>query len=637
LRPVRSPRGWRSILNLTATPETGAFSRQKTRDRLLAVVRGRILTKAFDTERRLAAIFAADVEGYSRLMGADEVGTLQVLTDRRRILDALISAHRGRIANTAGDSVLAEFASAVDAVECAVEAQTALADANTPLSPDRHVNFRIGVHVGDIMVRDGDLFGDGVNIAARLQTLASAGGVCISAVVHDQVRKILSFSFADLGAQRMKNIEEPTRVYAVNAQPTTTPAPVPEVFPEFPDAGKPLPLPDRPSIAVLPFQNMSGDPEQEYFADGMVDDIITALSRLRGFFVIARNSSFAYKGLSPDIRQVGRELGVRYVLEGSVRKSGNRMRITSQLIDVVNGRHLWAERYDRELADIFVVQDEITESVVASIEPQLFLAEDLRSKQKPPANLDAWGCVARALSQYAQFSEQSFRTAQALLEQAIARDPGYARALALLAHVRGIIAFNGWEEDENLVYTAAMESARRAVALDRDDPWVHMAVGSLAVQMRRHDEAIVSLSKAVELNPNFALAHSNLGRALAAVGRVEEAMEHTARALRISPRDPQKHLFLVRYGTAHFAGGRYGVAAEWYQKAVSERPEFINARRLLVAAYALDGDIERARAALGDLKQLQPALSLAWIDRHSEMGDAVRGRLIEGLRRAGLQ
>ena len=284
-----------------------------------------------------------------------------------------------------------------------------------------------------------------------------------------------------------------------------------------------------------------------------------------------------------------------------------------------------------------MVQDEITESVVGSIEPQLLLAEDFRSKQKPPANLDAWGCVTRALSHYAQFSEQSFRTAQVLLEQAIERDPGYARALALLAHVRGIIAFNGWEENEDQVYSAAMETARRAVALDRNDPWVHMAIGSLAVQMRRHDESIASLLKAVELNPNFALAHSNLGRALAAVGRVEEAMEHTARALRISPRDPHKHLFLVRCGTAHFAAGRYGAAAEWYQKAVNERPEFINARRLLVAACALDGDLARARAALGDLKQLQPASSLAWIDRHSEMGDAVREQLIEGLRRAGLQ
>jgi adenylate cyclase len=585
--------------------------------------------KPVDAERRLVAIFAADVEGYSRLMGADEVRTLRDLTSRRHILDSLIASHRGRIANTAGDSVLAEFGSAVDAVQCAVEAQGSLSAANRELPPDRHVNFRIGIHVGDVMVKGGDLFGDGVNIAARLQTIAKAGGICVSGVAHDQVRKIVPFVFADLGEQRVKNIEEPLRAYSLDPEVGKSSTATTERWP--------LALPDKPSIAVLPFQNMSGDPEQEYFADGMVEDIITALSRLRGFFVIARNSSFAYKGSATDIRQVGRELGVRYFLEGSVRKSGNRVRITSQLIDVIDGSHLWAERYDRELADIFVVQDEITESVVASIEPQLLRAEEFRSKQKPPANLDAWGCVVRAVSHYAQFSEQGFRTAQGLLEQAIERDPGYARAHALLAHVRGIIAFNGWEENEDLVYAAAMQNARKAIAIDRDDPWVHMAVGSLAVQMRRHEEAIVSLLKAVELNPNFALAHSNLGRALAAVGRTDEAIEHTARALRISPRDPQKHLFLVRYGTALFAAGRYGKAAEWYEKATNERPEFINARRLLVAAYALDGDVERAQAALGELKKLQPALSLDWIDRHSEMGDAVRKHLIEGLRRAGLQ
>jgi tetratricopeptide (TPR) repeat protein len=289
------------------------------------------------------------------------------------------------------------------------------------------------------------------------------------------------------------------------------------------------------------------------------------------------------------------------------------------------------------LADIFAVQDEITESVVASIEPQLYLAEGVRFRQKLPASLDAWGCVTRALSHFARFNEQDFRTAQTLLEQAVERDPEYARALALLALVRGTIAISGWEENEKLVYPAAMEIARRAVALDRDDPWVHMAVGSIALQMRCHDESIASLSKAVQLNPNFALAHSNLGRALAAVGRAEEAIEYTARALRISPRDPQKHFFLVRHGTVHFAAGRYAEAAEWYQKGISERPEFINGHRLLVAAYALGGDLERARAALGDLMRLQPATSVAWIERHSELGDEVRGRLIEGLRRAGLR
>ena len=353
--------------------------------------------------------------------------------------------------------------------------------------------------------------------------------------------------------------------------------------------------------------------------------------------MIARNSSFAYKGKSPDIRQVGRELGVRYVLEGSIRKSGNRIRITSQLIDVLNGSHIWAERYDREVTDIFVLQDEITESVVGSIEPQLFVAEGFRSKNKPPADLDAWGCVTRALSHYSRFTEADFSEAIALLEHAVARDPGYARALALLAHVRVLVAHNGVGQDGRSIYNAAIELARKAVALDHDDPWVHMALGSVALHMRRHGEAIVELSKAVELNPNFALAHSNLGRAFAAVGRADEAMEHTARAMRISPRDPLKHLFLARQGAAHFAAARYCDATACFQKALHERAEFVGALRFLTAMYALDGDIQRARATLNDLKRLQPAVSLAWTDEHSEMGDALRGRLIEGLRLAGLR
>jgi len=584
-------------------------------------------------ERRLAAVLAADVAGYSRLMGADEEGTLARLKAvRKSLVDPPITAHRGRIVKTTGDGLLVEFASAVDAVRSAVEIQRCMAEQNADITEDQRIDFRIGIHVGDIIFDDGDIFGDGVNIAARLEGISESGGICISDDAYRQVRGKVEIAFDNMGPQSLKNISEPLQSWRARLGGQIASASGPAV-----SQSQVLALPDRPSIAVLPFQNMSGDPEQEYFADGMVEDIITALSRLRSFFVIARNSTFAYKGVSPDIRQVGRELGVRYVLEGSVRKSGNRVRINSQLIDVVNGSHLWAERYDRELADIFAIQDEITESVVGSIEPQLYLAEDIRSNQKPTASLDAWGCVTRALSFYAQFSQEGFRMAQALLEQAIERDPGYARALALLAHVRGIIAFNGWEENDALIYRAAMGLAQRAVALDRDDPWVHMALGSIAIQMRQHENAIASLLKAVELNPNFALAHSNLGRALAAVGRPEEAMEHTARALRISPRDPQRHLFMVRHGTAHFAAGRYGEAAECYETAVNERPDFINARRLLVAAYALDGDIGNAQSALDVLKRLQPATSLVWIERHSELDDAVRGRLIEGLRQAGLR
>src|SRR5476651_611970 len=315
-------------------------------------------------------------------MGTDEVSTLRDLTQRRAVLDGLIASHRGRIANTAGDSVLAEFGSAVDAVQCAVEAQAALAEANTALSPNHHINFRIGIHVGDVMVKGGDLFGDGVNIAARLQTLASAGGTCISGVAHDQVRKILPFAFTDLGAQQVKNIEEPIRTFAVSVKGASAVA-------GASNTTMPLALPDKPSIAVLPFQNMSGDPEQEYFADGMVEDIITGLSRSKSLFVIARQSTFTYKGKAVDVKQVGRELGVRYVLEGSVRKAGTRVRITGQLIDASTGVHLWADRFEGALEDIFNLQDQVTMSVMGAIAPQLEQAEIERAKRKPTDCLDA--------------------------------------------------------------------------------------------------------------------------------------------------------------------------------------------------------------------------------------------------------
>src|SRR5260221_5563149 len=336
-----------------------------------------------DVERRLVAIFAADVEGYSRLMGRDEVATLRDLTERRQILDRLIASHRGRIANTAGDSVLAEFSSAVDAVQCAVEAQAAWAEANDRVPPDRRVKFRIGVHVGDVMVRAGDLFGDGVNIAARLQSSAAADGICISSAAHEHVKKILPLTFVDQGMQYLKNIE-PIRAYAVSL------AAEPSQAARLADAQTPLALPHKPSIAVLPFTNMSGDPEQDYFADGMVEDIITALSHFKALFVIARNSSFTYKGRAVDVKQVGRELGVRYVLEGSVRKAANRVRITGQLVDTATGAHLWAERYDRDLSDIFRVQDEIAASVTSVIEPSITRAEITRAHVKSTFSVDAY-------------------------------------------------------------------------------------------------------------------------------------------------------------------------------------------------------------------------------------------------------
>src|SRR5215472_5430513 len=349
--------------------------------------------------RRLVAVFAADVEGYSRLMGDDEIGTLKGLTERRAILDRLIADHRGRIANTAGDSVLAEFGSAVGAVQCAVEAQAALADANASLPAHKRIDFRIGVHIGDVLIRAGDLFGDGVNIAARLQSIANSGGVCISGATYDQVRKAVPVTFVDLGVQQVKNIQEPIRAYRV-AAPSEARVAAPARIAE---AESPPPLPDRPSIAVLPFQNMSGDPEQEYFADGVAEDVLTTLSKLQELMVIARNSSFVFKGQTRDIREIGRTLGVRYVLEGSVRKAGNRVRLTAQLIDSLNGGHVWGDRFEGDLDDVFELQDRITQDIVSALEVQLTLGEDVRLWRKRSGSPVVYEHFLKGQALYANF------------------------------------------------------------------------------------------------------------------------------------------------------------------------------------------------------------------------------------------
>jgi adenylate cyclase len=378
--------------------------------------------------RRLAAILAADVAGYSRLMGVDEEGTLARLKALRAdLIDPAIAGHHGRIVKTTGDGMLVEFASVVDAMRCATVWQRSMSERPAAQPRDSHIEWRIGVNLGDIIVDDDDIFGDGVNVAARLEAMAEPGGICVSGAAHDQVRDKLDIEFEDMGEQSLKNIARPVRAYRISP-PVDAKAATPRAAPQAP-----LPLPDKPSIAVLPFQNISGDPEQEYFADGMVEEIITALSRIRWFFVIARNSTFTYKGHAVDVKQVGRELGVRYVLEGSVRKSSNRIRVTAQLVEAATGNHVWAERYDRDLADIFAVQDEITERVVAAIEPELYAAEQVRSQNKPPDRLDAWECVIRALSCIGLGTRDKTTEAEGLCRRAIAIAPDYGRAHSLLA------------------------------------------------------------------------------------------------------------------------------------------------------------------------------------------------------------
>ncbi len=485
-------------------------------------VLGSPLADPIEVKRRLAAIFAADVEGYSRLMGADEVATLDALTARREILDGLIATHGGRIANTAGDSVLAEFGSAVDAVRCAMEAQGALAKANSTLPENRHINFRIGVHVGDVMVRAGDLFGDGVNIAARLQTLARAGGLCVSGVTYDQVRKILPLSFTDLGAQTVKNIEEPIRAYEVKAQGEAVSSALGEAS-SLGD-GKPLALPDKPSIAVLPFKNMSGDPEQEYFTDGMVEDIITALSRFKSLFVIARNSSFTYKGKAVEIKQVGRELGVRYVLEGSVRKASGKVRITGQLIEATTGAHLWADRFDGLLDDIFALQDKVTSSVVAAIAPRLVQAEIDRSERKPTQSLDAVDLYYRAINSLRSLTRQGNEDALRLARQAILLDPNFAAAygVALLCYSQ--------RKDEALItdddVTEGKKYALRAIEVGADDAFaLTRAAHFFGYILKEVGTADVIADQAIAVNPNLSEARRVRGNISDYLGQHELAIE----------------------------------------------------------------------------------------------------------------
>jgi TolB-like protein/class 3 adenylate cyclase len=460
-------------------------------------------------ERRLAAIMAVDVAGYSRLMGADEEGTLAALKAiRRETGDPKIAEHRGRIVKTTGDGLLVEFASVVDAVRCAVEVQQAMAGRNADVPADKRIEFRFGIHQGDIIIDDGDIFGDGVNVAARLEGLAEAGGICVSRMVRDEIRDKLDFAFDDLGEQSLKNIARPMRVFAVNIATRTSSLPtVVTGAIRLMAESAPLALPDKPSLAVLPFQSMSADPEQEYFADGMVEEITTAIARLPWLFVIARNSSFTYKGKSVDVKQVAQELGVRYVLEGSVRKAGNRVRITGQLIDTSTGAHIWADRFDGVLDDIFELQDRVASSVVGALEPRLRQSEIERASRKPTASLDAYDLYLRALAQYHRYTEEGFAAAVALLQKAAAIDPSYAPAAALVGWCRIFQGVQRWGALSDTDISEAVRLARQALEAERDDAeTVAQAAFTLFYLASETAMAMAALDRALALNPNAATA-----------------------------------------------------------------------------------------------------------------------------------
>jgi TolB-like protein/Tfp pilus assembly protein PilF len=556
-------------------------------------------------------------------MGEDEEGTLARLTaHRRECFDPAIARNRGRIVKTTGDGLLAEFASVVEAVRCAIEVQSEMAARNAAAATPR-IDFRIGINVGDIVEQDGDIFGEGVNVAARLEGIAEPGGTCISARVHEDTAGRIRYDFEDMGEQVLKNIARPVRAYMlrpVKADPTAAP-PVPS---------------DKPSIAVLPFINMSGDVEQEYFGDGIAEDIITALSRLRGFLVIARNSSFAYRGKTPDLRQVGRDLGARYVLEGSVRKAGDRLRVTGQLIDATSGTHIWAERFDRPIADIFAVQDEITANVVAAIEPQLYAAEEERLKSKPPESIDAWGCVVRAMPFIWTWVAQNEDTGIDLLRRAIDLDPKYARAHSLLAWVLATrVVLGNMDFDKGIADALAL--AQRAIELDPDDAWGHLAAGYVYVFSRRFGPGVEELNEALQRNPNFAFARTFLGCAYGYAGLAEEGLQQLGIAVRLSPRDHTQAAILSIEGLCQFVAGRYREAAALERRAVQLRPNFGTAWRTLTAAAGLAGEIELARQSLSECRRLQPEVSLDWIEKYHPLIRAEdRARYMEGLRKAGL-
>jgi adenylate cyclase len=557
-------------------------------------------------ERRLAAILAADVAGYSRLMGGDEEGTLARLKAcRKSLVDPKITEHRGRIVKTTGDGMLVEFASAVDAVRCAVEVQRGMASSNLDVPEAKRIEFRIGIHVGDIIIDDNDIFGDGVNIAARLEGIAEPGGICISDDAHRQIRGKTEIVYDDMGQQSLKNIAEPMRAW--RARPASaTPARPADPLPAA------LALPDKPSIAVLPFTNMSGDPEQEYFADGMVEDIITALSRMSWLFVIARNSSFTYKGKAVDIKQVGRELGVRYVLEGSVRKAGNKVRITGQLIDASTGAHLWADRFDGGLEDIFDLQDEVTQNVIGAISPKLEQAEIERAKRKPTEKLAAYDYFLRGMAAIYQGTRAANLEALEHFRQATDIDPDFAAAFGMRAYCYVWRKANGWVTDREQETAEAERLARTAARLGVDDAVALAQAGfALAFVAGVLDDGVALIDRALLLNPNLAAAWRFSGYVRVFLGAPELAIEHLERAVRLSPLDPL--IFIVMNGVvlAHFFAGRHDEALAWAGKTLRHNPNYAAALIMAAVSAALTGQSDEMQKAVGRLRDIDPAVRIA--------------------------
>ncbi len=570
--------------------------------------------------RRLSAILAADVVGYSALMAEDEAGTLSLLrAHRKEQFDPKVKLHGGRLVKLMGDGALVEFPSVVDAVECALAIQQELATSNGP------IRLRLGINLGDVIIDGDDIYGDGVNVAARLEALAEKGGICISSIVHEAIGNRVNATFVDAGAHEVKGIPHPVRVWRWPAEAITEPG------------APPLSLPNKPSVAVLPFENMSADQEHSFFAEGIAEDIITELSKFRSVFVIARNSSFAFKGQALKAREIGCRLGVRYIVEGSVRRFGNRIRITAQLIDAVDDTHLWAERYDREIEDIFAVQDEVTNAIITTIEPALTDSERQRARRKPPQSLDAWESYQRGLWHLYQYNIESVGQGIDFMQQSAARDPNFAAAhagLALGLYMRFLL---GASTDAAVDLDKGLAEGQRAITLDPSDPFAHVALGRIYTARGEHDRAIMHCERAISLNPSFASAHFGRAHSLWMSGRPAAALSSHDEAIRLSPNDPMLWAFMASRSMALSLLGRFEEALDLANRAMQQPNAAMHARIGALVALGHLGRIDEAAEPLAWLHRAVPGISVSFVREILRITDPeCRARYEAGLLAAGL-
>ena len=576
-------------------------------------------------ERRLTAILAADVAGYSRLMGADEEGMLaQMKTHRRALVDPKIEEHRGRIVKTTGDGLLVEFASVVDAVRCAVDVQRGMLARNAEIAKDKKIEFRMGVNVGDIIIDGGDIFGEGVNVAARLEGLAEPGGICVSGRVQEDVRGKLDIAFADEGEQQLKNIAWPVRVYRVQLSSAVS------------TARAALRIPDKPSIAVLPFESLSAEPDQAYLADGIVEAITAALSRIRSFFVIARNTAFTYKGRATNVRDIGSELGVAYLLEGSVQKAGNRIRITVQLIETEGGAHVWSAHYDGTIDDIFDLQDRITEQVAGALQPSIRIAEIERSRRKRPQDLGAYDYAMRAMPHVWALEKEESTKALELLDKALAIDPEYPLALSLAGWCHAQRSVYNWADDIAGSQALARTLAERAAELSGDDPLILAVLGAVHTFVHNLGTARVLLERALALDPNAAWAWSRLGWVENYSDRPERALEDFERALRLSPLDPMNFNNYVGMASAHEVAQDYDKAVALYRRALEERPHAMWIYRHLASSLSGAGRMEEAKEAYAEMMRSYPGLTVSKYKEAMVFSAPTLERMVDNLRKLGL-